>query len=82
MLLSKQKVVSCVTDCQNILLKVRFSSDLGDTFQEVLLPTYYELFSIGIDFEPDCIDNVNRHYLQYVHIAITFKNLKIYWYEL
>ena len=64
--------MSFATDWGNILLKFRFSSALGDIFQGVLLPTYYELFSTGINLGSDCIDHINRHYLSYVHIAITF----------
>ena len=36
-----------------------------------MLPlAYYSLFSIGINLEPVCIDHINRHILQFVHIAI------------
>ena len=56
---SKEKVVSFVTDSGNILLKFRFSSTLEIIFQG-LLP---ELFSIGINLKPFCIDHTYRHYL-------------------
>ena len=60
---TKKKVASFVTDWGSILLKFRFSSTLGDIFQGVLLQTHYELFSIGINLEPDCIDHINMYYL-------------------
>ena len=53
------------------MLKFKFNSALGDIFQKVLLPTYYELYFIGI-LDPDCIDHINRDYLQYAHIGIPF----------
>ena len=49
----------------NILLKFRFYR----IFQRVPLD-YYELFLIGINLEADCIDCINRHNLQLVHIVI------------
>ena len=45
------------------MLKFRFSSGLGDIFQGLLLTNYYELFSIGINLEPDSFDYINKHYL-------------------
>ena len=42
---------------------LRFRRPFTTIFQKVLLPTYYELFSIGINLEPDCTDHINRHYL-------------------
>ena len=41
--------------------KIRSSAALEDIFQGLLLPTYYELFSIGINLEPDCIDRISKH---------------------
>ena len=46
-----------------MLLKFKFSSALQDNFKGVLLPTYYELFSVGISVESDYIDHINKHYL-------------------
>ena len=37
------------------MLKFRFRSASGDIIQGVLFRTYYELFSIGINLESDCI---------------------------
>ena len=59
------------------MFKFRFSSALADISQEVLLPTFYELFSIGINLDTDYIDHINRHYLQYFHIAIIFTLFKV-----
>ena len=39
-----------------MLLKFRFRSTSGDILQGLLLPNYYQLFSIGISLEFDCID--------------------------
>ena len=78
--LSKENVAGFVTVWGNMLLKFRFSLAWGDIFQGVLLPTYYELFSISINLEPDCFDHTNRQYLQYVQTFITFiYNLNLYW---
>ena len=46
------KEIWFVTDSGNILVKIRFNLALGDIFQGALLPTYYKLFSIGINLEP------------------------------
>ena len=56
-----------------MLLKFRFSLALGDIFQGVLLPTYYELFTIDINLEPVCIDHIKRHFLEYGYYIYNLK---------
>ena len=60
---SKEKVVIFVIDWGSILPKFRFISALEDIFQGVMLPTYHEIFSIGINLESDCTDHINMYYL-------------------